>query len=125
MVPLLTIVLLSVKVSVEQLGVVESFELLPDGSCTAVTSSNRSRFVKLYLEWVLNNSCYDQFNAFYRGFHSVVASNALIVSTHCSTPSWCIVPIGLSSSTTSADPWNSGGGIHLLLKSFRIYLRLS
>ncbi|KAJ8317303.1 hypothetical protein KUTeg_005207 [Tegillarca granosa] len=35
--------------------------------------------VKLYCEWVLNKSIYAQFQAFYHGFHSVCASNALIM----------------------------------------------
>ena len=34
----------------------------------------------LYVDWMLNKSIYSQFKAFYHGFHTVCASNALIVS---------------------------------------------
>lgn len=40
-----------------------------------------SEYVKLYVNYILNKSMYKQFYAFYHGFHSVCASNALIVST--------------------------------------------
>ena len=36
-------------------------------------------YVQLYVEFILNQSIYKQFQAFYHGFHSVCASNALIV----------------------------------------------
>jgi hypothetical protein len=39
-------------------------------------------YVDLYVDYILNQSIYRQFAAFYHGFHSVCASNALIVSTH-------------------------------------------
>ena len=38
-------------------------------------------YVDLYVDYILNKSIYRQFTAFYRGFHSVCASNALIVSS--------------------------------------------
>ena len=37
-------------------------------------------YVDLYVDYILNKSIYRQFAAFYHGFHSVCASNALIVS---------------------------------------------
>ena len=37
----------------------------------------------MYVDWILNRSVYHQFQAFYHGFHSVCASNALIVSNLC------------------------------------------
>ena len=46
-----------------------------------------SEYVNLYLDYLLNKSIYQQFASFYHGFHSVCASNALIVS---------IIPNGLS-----------------------------
>ena len=39
-----------------------------------------TEYVTLYVDWILNKSIYHQFQAFYHGFHSVCASNALIVS---------------------------------------------
>ena len=39
-----------------------------------------SEYVDLYVDWMLNKSIYSQFKAFYHGFHTVCASNALIVS---------------------------------------------
>lgn len=44
-----------------------------------VTNANRNEFVRLYLDWILNKGIYEKFRAFYLGFHSVCASNALIV----------------------------------------------
>ena len=40
-----------------------------------------SEYVNLYVDYLLNRSIYQQFASFYHGFHSVCASNALIVST--------------------------------------------
>lgn len=50
-----------------------------DGADIAVTKQNRQKYVDLYLEWILNKSIYQAFRAFYHGFHSVCASNALLV----------------------------------------------
>ena len=50
-----------------------------------VTNANRNEFVRLYLDWILNKGIYEKFRAFYLGFHSVCASNALIVSFHNAT----------------------------------------
>ena len=38
-----------------------------------------SEYVDLYKNYLLNESIYQQFAAFYHGFHSVCASNALIM----------------------------------------------
>ena len=37
--------------------------------------------MNLYVDYLLNKCIYKQFYSFYHGFHSVCASNALIVST--------------------------------------------
>ena len=42
-----------------------------------VTNENRDEFVRLYLEWLLNNRIAERFRAFYLGFHSV--SNFFLV----------------------------------------------
>ena len=44
-----------------------------------MTNENREEFVELYLDHILNSSVLDRFRAFYLGFHSVCASNALIM----------------------------------------------
>ena len=44
-----------------------------------MTNQNREEFVDLYLNWLLNVTVRDRFRAFYLGFHSVCASNALIM----------------------------------------------
>ena len=44
-----------------------------------MTNENREEFVQLYLDHILNSSVLDRFRAFYLGFHSVCASNALIM----------------------------------------------
>ena len=44
-----------------------------------MTNENREEFVNLYLDHILNSSVLDRFRAFYLGFHSVCASNALIM----------------------------------------------
>ena len=56
------------------------FDLVDKGSQIPVTNANRNEFVRLYLDWILNKGIYEKFRAFYLGFHSVCASNALIVS---------------------------------------------
>lgn len=38
-----------------------------------MTAANRQEYVRLYTEWVLNDSISRQFTAFARGFHQVPA----------------------------------------------------
>ena len=71
--------LLTFQVSIEEYSRVTTKELKPGGANIPVTSENRDEFVKLYLEWLLNSSIDERFRAFYLGFHSVCASNALIM----------------------------------------------
>ncbi|RZF44954.1 hypothetical protein LSTR_LSTR001915 [Laodelphax striatellus] len=70
---------LTFQVSLEEYGDVKTFKLKPEGENVSVTNDNRDEYVQLYLDWVLNTAIYDQFRAFYLGFHSVCASNALIM----------------------------------------------
>ncbi|CAG0888791.1 unnamed protein product [Darwinula stevensoni] len=67
------------QVSVEEFGKVKTYNLKESGDQLPVTNENREEFVKLYLDFVLNSGIYEQFRAFYLGFHSVCASNALIM----------------------------------------------
>lgn len=57
-----------------------TFNLKENGETIPVSNENREEFVRLYLDWILNTAIYEQFRAFYLGFHTVTASNALIVS---------------------------------------------
>lgn len=62
----------------------KTYKLKDGGENISVTTENRKEYVQLYLDWILNAAIYEQFRAFYLGFHSVCASNALIVSvTNC------------------------------------------
>lgn len=56
-----------------------TYNLKEKGEQILVNNTNREEYVRLYLDWVLNTAIYAQFRAFYLGFHSVTASNALIV----------------------------------------------
>ncbi|XP_062859267.1 probable E3 ubiquitin-protein ligase HECTD2 isoform X2 [Trichomycterus rosablanca] len=76
----------------EELGVVKSYNLKPGGDKIAVNNQNRKEYVQLYIDFLLNKFIYRQFAAFYHGFHSVCASNALMS--------------GLSSPTIGCAPWN-------------------
>ncbi|XP_042209377.1 probable E3 ubiquitin-protein ligase HECTD2 [Homarus americanus] len=70
---------LSFQVSLEEFGQPRTFNLKENGESLPVTNENREEFVKLYLDWILNTAIYEQFRAFYLGFHTVCASNALIM----------------------------------------------
>ncbi|XP_063243529.1 probable E3 ubiquitin-protein ligase HECTD2 [Bacillus rossius redtenbacheri] len=70
---------MSFQVSLEEYGDVKTYDLKEGGENTPVTNDNRDEYVDLYLDWILNAAIYDQFRAFYLGFHSVCASNALIM----------------------------------------------
>jgi hypothetical protein len=70
------------QVSLEEYGDVKTYKLKESGENILVTNENRKEYVELYLDWILNTAIYEQFRAFYLGFHSVCASNALIVSTY-------------------------------------------
>ena len=73
---------MNVQVSLEEYGEARTFNLKENGETIAVTNENREEFVRLYLDWILNTAIYEQFQAFYLGFHTVCASNALIVSSY-------------------------------------------
>ncbi|XP_052773561.1 probable E3 ubiquitin-protein ligase HECTD2 isoform X2 [Mya arenaria] len=67
------------QVSQECYGKVNTYELKEGGADIPVTAENRQEYVDLYVDWVLNKSVFQQFKAFYHGFHTVCASNALIM----------------------------------------------
>jgi len=51
--------------------------LKPGGEDVAVTSRNKSEYVKLYVDYVLSKSCEAQFAAFKNGFLKVVSARVL------------------------------------------------
>ncbi|XP_077438103.1 putative E3 ubiquitin-protein ligase HECTD2 [Vanacampus margaritifer] len=67
------------QVSKEEMGVVKSYNLKPGGDKIPVTKHNRKEYVQLYADFLLNKCIYKQFAAFYHGFHSVCASDALML----------------------------------------------
>ncbi|XP_050421028.1 probable E3 ubiquitin-protein ligase HECTD2 isoform X2 [Adelges cooleyi] len=70
---------LTFQVSLEEHKTAKTYKLKPNGENIPVTNESREEYVNLYLNWVLNVAMYEQFRAFYFGFHSVCASNALIL----------------------------------------------
>lgn len=70
---------LNFQISQDHYGHAKMIDLKPDGANIPVTKDNRKEYVELYVDWLLNKSIYNQFKAFYHGFHMVCASNALIM----------------------------------------------
>ncbi|XP_025209187.1 probable E3 ubiquitin-protein ligase HECTD2 [Melanaphis sacchari] len=70
---------LTFQVSLGEHKTPKTHKLKPNGENIPVTNESREEYVNLYLNWILNLSIYEQFRAFYFGFHSVCASNALIM----------------------------------------------
>ena len=52
-------------------------ELKPNGADISVTKANRSEYVDLYVDYLLNRSVEPQFRAFYDGFHRVCGGRIL------------------------------------------------
>ncbi|KAM9726329.1 putative E3 ubiquitin-protein ligase HECTD2 [Menidia menidia] len=78
-IPGLALIPLPLQVVQEELGVVRSYNLKPGGDKIPVSKQNRNEYVQLYVDFLLNKSIYKQFAAFYHGFHSVCASDALML----------------------------------------------
>uniref|UniRef100_A0A8C6SRM2 HECT-type E3 ubiquitin transferase n=1 Tax=Neogobius melanostomus TaxID=47308 RepID=A0A8C6SRM2_9GOBI len=70
---------LTFQVFQEEMGVVKPYNLKPGGDKIPVTKHNRKEYVQLYVDFLLNKCIYKQFAAFYHGFHSVCASDALML----------------------------------------------
>ncbi|WAR21788.1 HECD2-like protein, partial [Mya arenaria] len=60
------------QVSQECYGKVNTYELKEGGADIPVTAENRQEYVDLYVDWVLNKSVFQQFKAFYHGFHTML-----------------------------------------------------
>ncbi|KAL3864357.1 hypothetical protein ACJMK2_006047 [Sinanodonta woodiana] len=67
------------QISTSEFDTVKTHDLKPNGANIPVTNENRKEYVDRYVNWILNESIYPHFQAFYHGFHTVCASNALIM----------------------------------------------
>ncbi|KAK3590225.1 hypothetical protein CHS0354_041290 [Potamilus streckersoni] len=67
------------QISTSEFETVKTHDLKPNGANIPVTNENRKEYVDRYVNWILNESIYPHFQAFYHGFHTVCASNALIM----------------------------------------------
>lgn len=70
--------------SYTEFDVVHTVPLKDDGENIDLTNENKHEYVNLYIDFLLNKSIYNQFKAFYHGFHNVCHSNAMIVSSNLS-----------------------------------------
>lgn len=70
---------LTFEVSVAQFDTTTVYPLKENGSQIEVTNVNREEYVQLLMEFYLNKHIFNQFEAFYYGFHSVCSSNALLL----------------------------------------------
>ena len=68
---------LSFEVSHECMGESVDVELVPGGADVPVTSANRSQYIYLYTDFILNRSVESQFMAFKQGFDQVCGGPAL------------------------------------------------
>ncbi|XP_074602235.1 putative E3 ubiquitin-protein ligase HECTD2 isoform X3 [Brevipalpus obovatus] len=67
------------QVSIEEFGKMKTHVLKVGGEDISVTEENREEYVQLYMDLILNRAIHLSFEAFYLGFHSVCASNAIIM----------------------------------------------
>ena len=65
------------QVSYEEFGEAKAFDLQPNGGDIPVTTANREEYVRLYVNYLLQDSIATQFNAFQRGFLNVCGGDCL------------------------------------------------
>lgn len=58
---------------------VKTVPLKRNGQNIDLTNENRKEYVELYIDFLLNKQIYEQFKAFYLGFHSICSSNAMLL----------------------------------------------
>lgn len=68
---------LSFSVSLESFGVVKTVDLKENGRNILVTKENRKEYVDCYVDFILNKSIQQPFEAFNSGFHKVCANRVL------------------------------------------------
>lgn len=61
----------------EVFGETKVFELKEGGSKIPLSNENRTEYVDLYIDYVIDKSISKQFKSFYHGFHKVVGGDAL------------------------------------------------
>lgn len=60
-----------------QFGHSQVHELLPEGGDVYVNQENKEEYVYLFLEFIFNQYCEEQFKAFKRGFYKVVTEDII------------------------------------------------
>ncbi|MBN3324350.1 HERC4 ligase, partial [Atractosteus spatula] len=68
---------LNFTITVDNYGVTEVKELVPNGAEICVNKSNRQEFVNAYVDYIFNKSVAPLFDAFYVGFHKVCGGKVL------------------------------------------------
>ena len=61
----------------EIFGESKVYDLLPDGAEIYVNQDNKQEYVYLFLDFVFNQHCEEQFKAFKKGFFKVVAEDTI------------------------------------------------
>lgn len=61
----------SFEIEVENFGLRETIELIPNGKDILINQSNKLEYINLYLDWFFNKSIKHYFDAFYKGFYRV------------------------------------------------------
>lgn len=64
-------------VETEGFGMVNQHELVEGGRERPVTNENVKEYVKLYVNWILNQGIQAQFNAFYQGFWNICGGQVM------------------------------------------------
>ncbi|KAJ1812025.1 hypothetical protein LPJ75_003860, partial [Coemansia sp. RSA 2598] len=63
------------EVEYDNVGELRTFELIPNGAQTPLTTSNRELFIDKYVEFVFDKSCESQFLAFKSGFDRICGAS--------------------------------------------------
>ncbi|CAH1798913.1 unnamed protein product [Owenia fusiformis] len=110
----------SFEVTTSVFGSTCSKELIPGGADIPVTNQNREKFVRIYSQYILEESISHQFEPFSRGFHKVCGSEMLslfrpdeIELLVCGNPKLNFS--ALEKSASYADGYHSD---HLIIKNF-------
>ena len=64
-------------VELDRFGDSQVHDLVPDGAETYVNQENKAEYVYLFIDFIFNQSCEDQFRSFKRGFFKVVSEDVI------------------------------------------------
>jgi E3 ubiquitin-protein ligase HUWE1 len=67
------------SVDIDRFGVVETFDLVPDGRNIAVTEENKQEYVRLVVEHRLIKSVEQQLKQFLKGFHDIIPADLISI----------------------------------------------